>query len=121
MFSVITKSGYESYYKPLYSKTEGIYANISGNFAVELDKLKEHIAKNVNDGTWIYLSDLASAIKLEKDPLLGDWTVDTDKDGIPDLKELNAYNKDKNYWTYYSNLHLLIQTMTVLMTRGFET
>lgn len=101
--SVITKSGYESYYKPLYSKTEGIYANISGNFAVELDKLKEHIAKNVNDGTWIYLSDLTSAIKLEKDPLLGDWTVDTDKDGIPDLKELNAYNKDKNYWTYYSN------------------
>ncbi len=101
--SVITGSGYKTYYEDLFSKTEGIYADIYGNFAQELDKLKEHIARNVNDGTWIYLSDLTSAIKLDKDPLLGDLTIDTDKDGIPDLKELNTYSKDKNYWTYYSN------------------
>ncbi|MGB8451554.1 MAG: hypothetical protein WCD89_04405 [Anaerocolumna sp.] len=31
-------------------------------------------------------------VKLDKDPSLGDESVDTDGDGIPDLIELGEYN-----------------------------
>lgn len=68
----------------------------------------------VNDGCWIRLSN-GSIVRLDKDPSLGDETIDTDSDGIPDVIELkskykvSAYNPyAKRYelidtWTFYSN------------------
>lgn len=50
------------------------------------------------EGTWIRLAN-GSIVKLDKDPSLGDMTVDTDRDGVPDLLEL----RDEIKKTYYSS------------------
>ena len=67
-----------------------------------------------NDGVWIRLSN-GSIVKLDKDPALGDYSVDTDGDGVSDLVELGKeisvgyfdYNTHETvsykYWTFESN------------------
>jgi Mg-chelatase subunit ChlD len=78
--SVITEAGLKRNYQPLFSQTGGIYANIYGNFSVELLKIAENIGEDVNNGTWVMLSDF-QAVRL-------DDTKDTDKDGLLDEEEL---------------------------------
>ncbi len=57
-------------------------------------------------GFWIVLSN-STIVKLDKDPSLGDETVDSDHDGIPDLIELkskdNSIYPDLETWSFYSN------------------
>ena len=72
------------------------------------------MGEQVNSGCWVRLSD-GSVVELEKDPSLRDETVDTDKDGIPDIFELNdiytirVYNpytqsiQKIDTWSYFSN------------------
>ena len=54
----------------------------------------------------ITLSD-GTVVELDQDPSLGDITVDSDGDGIPDVIELDKLQKDTCsgliYWTFYSN------------------
>ena len=53
----------------------------------------------------ITLSD-GTVVELDQDPALGDVTIDTDKDGIPDVIELNRQQVNPSsgvYWTFFSN------------------
>lgn len=112
--SVITNSSAKGYFTSLYTETNGIIADIDGNFSEILQPLIEKMATISNDGVWIRLSN-GSIVKLDKDPALGDYSVDTDGDGVPDLLELTKevsvgyfdYNTHKTvtykYWTFYSN------------------
>lgn len=66
----------------------------------------EDAADAPQSGFWISLSN-GTIVKLDKDPSLGDETVDTDHDGIPDVIELRSidtslYNGIQT-WTFYSN------------------
>ena len=112
--SVVTSTGYYSTYNELVTKKDGVKGNIYNNFATELRPLIAKMGEQVNDGCWIRLSN-GSVVKLDKDPNLGDETVDTDKDGIPDLIELNAVKvvnvfnphtqtlEQFETWSFYSN------------------
>lgn len=112
--SVITNSSAKGYFTSLYTETNGIIADINGNFSEILQPLIEKMATISSDGVWIRLSN-GSIVKLDKDPALGDYSVDTDGDGVPDLSELTKevsvgyfdYNTHKTvtykYWTFYSN------------------
>lgn len=96
------------------TETDGIIADINGNFAEILQPLIEKMATISNDGAWIRLSN-GSIVKLDKDPALGDYSVDTDGDGVSDLSELRQevsvgyfdYNTHTTitykYWTFESN------------------
>ncbi|MDD4295468.1 MAG: cellulose binding domain-containing protein [Ruminiclostridium sp.] len=114
MTSVVTRSNYYSNYNQLVSNTDGITGNILNNFSIELRPLITKMSDQVNDGCWIRLSN-GSIVRLDKDPSLGDETIDTDSDGIPDVIELkstygistfNPFTKQYeliNVWTFYSN------------------
>ena len=58
------------------------------------------------DGYWILLSN-GTVVELEKNPALGDETIDSDDDGIPDVIELQTvvtdYFSGIEVWTFYSN------------------
>lgn len=86
--SVITSSSYSSEYSALYTKTDGIYANIYGNFADELLKIADKIGEVTNDGSWVLLDDF-QFVKLDEKPTAGS-TVDTDGDGVADIDELGS-------------------------------
>lgn len=72
------------------------------------------MGEQVNKGCWIRLSN-GSVVSLDKDPTLGDDTIDTDGDGIPDIIELKSSYKVRAYnpytkkmqeidtWSFYSN------------------
>jgi hypothetical protein len=103
------QGGYDEGYEDLYTKTGGEYANIYQDFSTVLGNISKKISNIVNDGSWILLSDL-SLVKLDKDPNLRDSEIDTDKDGIIDIKELtNKINilisPDKyiEAWSFNSN------------------
>ncbi|SHJ73597.1 von Willebrand factor type A domain-containing protein [Clostridium cavendishii DSM 21758] len=109
--SVITSSSAKKYYEKLYTETNGIIADIYDVFASILHPLIEKMSSLSNDGAWIRLSN-GSIVHLAKDPELGDYSVDTDKDGVPDLIELNRQeeiyyggsgNKSYKCWTFNSN------------------
>ncbi len=112
--SVVTLPGYYSTYSNLVSQTDGVSANINQNFASALEPLIDKMDSQVNKGCWIRLSN-GSIVSLDKDPTLGDETVDTDGDGIPDIFELKSqykvslYNpytnkmQDVDTWAFYSN------------------
>ncbi|NLL72837.1 MAG: VWA domain-containing protein [Clostridiales bacterium] len=86
--SVIAPTYYRSYYTTLYQNTDGIFADIYGDFSSELLKLADRIGEAVNDGTWVLLSDY-QYVKLDAEvsPTNG---VDTDEDGISDYRELGV-------------------------------
>lgn len=96
--SVVTNSASKSSYERLYSETNGIIANIDGDFVTVLEPLIQRMSDISGEGTWIRLAN-GSIVKLDKDPSLGDMTVDTDRDGVPDLLEL----RDEIKKTYYSS------------------
>lgn len=112
--SVVTRSNYFTTYSQLVNDTDGVTGNILNNFANELRPLITKMGDQVNSGCWIRLSN-GSIVCLDKDPSLGDETVDTDKDGIPDIIELNSiykvaafnpYTKEiqlVDSWSFYSN------------------
>lgn len=112
--SVVTTLYYSSIYESLVVETDGISADINQNFASALAPLISKMGEQVNNGCWIRLSN-GSVVCLDKDPRLGDESVDTDGDGLPDLMELkgnyqiftqNPYTNqlhEINTWSFYSN------------------
>lgn len=66
----------------------------------------EDTADTPQSGFWISLSN-GTMVKLDKDPSLGDESVDSDDDGIPDLFELKRIETglylEFAAWTFYSN------------------
>ncbi len=87
--AVVSPSSEQSTYSELYTQTNGIWANIYGNFYQELTALAERIGDEiVGDGYWIYLDGVVPIpVCLEAEPKEGS-TVDTDKDGLTDVNEL---------------------------------
>ncbi len=112
--SVVTLPYYTSVYSQLVSQTDGVNANINQNFTTALEPLIEKMGETVNKGCWIRLAN-GSIVELDADPTLGDDTVDTDKDGIPDVLELEQIVELSitlplsgkieifKMWTFYSN------------------
>ena len=84
--SVIAPTGYKSWYSVLFESTDGIFADVYGNFSNELMKLAGKIGSVVNDGTWVLLDDF-QYVKLN-DIVSPDNGVDTDMDGLSDYAEL---------------------------------
>ncbi len=85
--SVVTTPYYASVYNQLVSQTEGVSANINQNFTTALEPLIVKMGDSINKGCWVRLSN-GTIVELDADPTLGDDTVDTDRDGIPDVIEL---------------------------------
>lgn len=90
--SVISPYSEQETYYNLYNDTNGIWANIYGNFNIELTTLADKIGEEiVGDGCWIYLQGpVPVPVRLDEELYEGS-TVDTDKDGIPDIEELEGY------------------------------
>lgn len=88
--SVVAPLNLENVYNDLYNETNGIFANINGDFKTELMKIADKIGENVIDnGSWIYLNgNVPHAVKLDAIPVAGS-TVDTDGDGVLDILELD--------------------------------
>lgn len=89
--SVISPSYEQSTYYNLYTDTDGIWANIYGNFNTELTALADKIGEEiVGDGYWIYLQGpVPVPVRLNAMPKEGS-SEDTDEDGIPDVEELES-------------------------------
>ena len=89
--AVVSSSSDQSKYYELYNGTNGIWANINGDFYTELMKLADKIGSDiVGDGYWIYLDGpVPVPVRLDEAPRAGS-TVDTDKDGIYDIDELEG-------------------------------
>ncbi|MGM9552598.1 MAG: S-layer homology domain-containing protein [Clostridia bacterium] len=89
--SVVSPSSEKSTYYNLYNDTNGIWANIYGNFNTELTKLADKIGEEiVGEGYWIYLQGpVPVPVRLDAMPEEGS-DVDTDKDGIADIEELES-------------------------------
>ncbi|NQX46017.1 S-layer homology domain-containing protein [Paenibacillus tritici] len=87
--SVVTSTWVKNLYSNLYTETGGIYANINGDFYQELLAIADKIGEVVDEGVWIYLDGaIPIATKVDVLPEDADEMVDTDTDGIPDIKEL---------------------------------
>lgn len=94
--STITDTTYYSDYSNLVNETDGILANIYNNFAIALEPLIIKMGVQVNKGCWIRLSN-GQIVCVDKDPRLEDITIDTDKDGIPDVEELSLCTTKRIY------------------------
>lgn len=86
--SVITLPKHKDAYMDLINSTGGLYVDINSDFATSLNPLIK-MMKEINEGCWIRLGT-GDIVCLDKDPTLGDDTVDTDNDGIPDIIELTS-------------------------------
>lgn len=86
--SVVSSSSEQSTYRDLYEQTGGIFANIYGNFGIELIRLADLIGADVSEGNWILLNDY-QYVALEE-PLASGNSCDTDRDGISDWNELKS-------------------------------
>jgi len=89
--AVVSPSSEKSTYYDLYNETNGVWANIYGDFYTELMELADKIGTDiVGDGYWIYLDGpVPVPVRLDEEPKAGS-TVDTDKDGIADIDELEG-------------------------------
>ncbi|GEM_PF-611084 len=76
--------------------SNGVDAFIYDNFAQELSSLLGGMKYSAGSGCWVRLTN-GNIVQLDKDPSLGDRTVDTDEDGIPDLDELDGVEKQYYY------------------------
>lgn len=97
--SVVSMNGLEPTYRNLYSSTDGIFANIYGNFTVELQLLADRIGEVVEeDGVWIYLDTLIpTAVKVDVLPENADESIDSDNDGVADIHELKSVTPIEKY------------------------
>ena len=86
---VITESECEEYYSDLVNKTGGREYNIYADYAVSLIELFTNENNKAKEYNWVRLTD-GTIVKLLVDPekATRDNQIDTDKDGIPDMKEL---------------------------------
>lgn len=85
--SAIQRKGDNSY-NDITSATKGAISYISETrYLTEKDAVTLNILQHIDRDCWIRLAD-GRKVKLDKDPRLGDTSVDTDGDGIPDLEEL---------------------------------
>lgn len=91
--AVVSTSYEQSTYYDLYNGTNGVWADIDGDFYTELMTLADKIGNDiVGDGYWIYLEGpVPVPVRLDEQPKVGS-TVDTDKDGIYDIDELEGAN-----------------------------
>ena len=106
--SVVSGSGNRSAYNDLFSKTGGIFANVSGNFKSELLRISSMIDEETNDGSWIALNGTPlKIVKLKAKPTAGS-TVDSDEDGLSDIEELGSATPTKymNIGDYLYNIGL---------------
>lgn len=89
--SVVSSEEQQSNYQELYGETEGIWVDINDDFHTELMNLADKIGNDiVGDGYWIYLQGpVPVPVRLDAVPQEGS-KVDTDKDGIPDIEELES-------------------------------
>jgi hypothetical protein len=93
--SVLTNTDYD-WYDKLVSKTGGDKDNIYNDFEIVFGELVKKMKDNTSEGCWIKLSD-GSIVHLDKNPDEGDYSVDTDNDGLPDLNEL-LYKETSVYY-----------------------
>ncbi len=94
--SVIAPTTYKGLYTTLFETTGGIFADIYGDFSKELLKLADKIGEDVNDGTWVLLSDY-QYIKLADEVLPTNY-VDTDGDRVSDYNELGTKEEKDLSW-----------------------
>ena len=106
--------GYGSDYRDLFDTDSSRLVFTENGFTAVKDAVVEEISEESDSGCWVRLSD-GSVVFLEQDPELGDETIDTDRDGIPDIYELgeksivSVFNNNIHAnitiesWTYYSN------------------
>lgn len=89
--SVISSSSEQDDYYNLYTETNGIWADIYGNFNTELATLADRIGDEiVGDGYWIYLQGPVP-VPVRLDEMPSEYgTADTDEDGILDKDELES-------------------------------
>lgn len=89
--AVVSDSYDKEIYYDLYTETNGVWADIYGDFYSELTALADKIGDEiVGEGCWIYLNGpVPVPVRLDAEPTEGS-TVDTDKDGIPDVVELGG-------------------------------
>ncbi len=86
--SVVSNSIYESVYKKFYENTDGIFADINGNFKDRLLAIASVIEKETNNGYWIALNGLIPRIVKLKEKPSNTGTADTDGDSLLDKDEL---------------------------------
>ena len=91
MCSVISKPFWKNEYYDLCTETGGTWSDIYGDFSSYLTELTDTIGENVvSDGYWIYLDGtVPTPVRLDEKPYAGS-TVDTDGDGVPDIRELES-------------------------------
>ncbi|MGB8454362.1 MAG: hypothetical protein WCD89_18780 [Anaerocolumna sp.] len=88
-FSAITQFAGYSPYESLVYETNGVNSNVRSNFANTLNSLIYGTGGSESGGCYVKLSN-GFTVRLDKDPSLGDESVDTDDDGIPDVDDLNS-------------------------------
>lgn len=104
--SVVTASSHKERYKVLYNTTDGIIADINGNFKDELFKISDKINEETNNGYWIALKGLIPQIvKLDEKPTVGS-NADTDKDELRDVDELKSITPDS-----YTNISIYLNSL----------
>lgn len=96
-FSIITDKDTYSYYGSIATKTGGIYSNIDEDFSGDISKYISDCSKEVGEKCLVRLSN-GTIVELDKDPSLGDESVDSDHDGIPDIIELLDRKTEKEYF-----------------------
>ena len=88
--SVVSSSYYKELYKPFYSSTGGVFADLSGNFKSELLSIANMIDEETNSGCWIALDGLLPQIvKLNEKPTVGS-NANSDNDSLLDREELKS-------------------------------
>lgn len=89
--AVVSPSYEKETYYDLFNETDGIWADIYGDFHNELMALADKIGSDiVGDGYWIYLQGpVPVPVRLDQKPTEGSL-VDTDKDGLSDVAELGS-------------------------------
>lgn len=91
--SVVSDLRNKAVYQHLYEETGGIYANIYGDFRVQLLSIASKIKEETSDGYWIALNGLIpQVVKLNEKPVVN-GTCDTDGDKLEDWHELNDLKK----------------------------
>lgn len=90
---VVSAQADQEAYRTLYTETDGLWADITGDFHNTLMTVADKVGTDIaGEGYWIYLQGpVPVPVRLDAVPQEGS-SVDTDKDGIPDVLELESVN-----------------------------